>query len=74
MKIVLGDLIAKMQRGNIFKPMIRNKSLHQDSNDNGVRKLNFATSKSLFVKNTMFPCQEYNVPMLNPSFVHLDLF
>jgi hypothetical protein len=30
---------------NTFKPTIRNKSLHQDSNDNGVRKGNFATSK-----------------------------
>ena len=29
--------------------------LHQDSNDNGVRIVNFATSKNLFVKSTMFP-------------------
>ena len=29
--------------------------LHQDSNDNGVRLVNFATSKNLVVKSTMFP-------------------
>ena len=43
-----------MGRENIFKPTIRNESLHQDSNDNGVRIVDFATSKNL-VKSTMFP-------------------
>jgi len=33
----------------------RNDSLHQDSNDNGVSKGNFATSKNLFIKSTMIP-------------------
>jgi len=39
----------------IFKLTIGNESLHQDSNDNGVRIVNFATSKNLVVKSTMFP-------------------
>ena len=38
-----------------FKPKIGQESLHQDSNDNGVRLVNFATSKNLVVKSTMFP-------------------
>jgi hypothetical protein len=41
-------------RENIFKPTIGNESLHQDSNDNGVRIVNFATTKNLVVKRTMF--------------------
>jgi len=45
MKILLGDLNAKVGRENIFKPTIGQDSLHQDSNDNGVRLVNFATSK-----------------------------
>ena len=53
-KILLGDFNAKVGRENIFKPTIGNKSLHQDSNDNGVRIVNFATSKNLVVKSTMF--------------------
>ena len=44
-----------MGRENIFKPIIGQESLHQDSNDNGVRLVNFATSKNLVVKSTMFP-------------------
>jgi len=41
-------------REDIFKPTIGNESIHQDSNDNGVRTVNFATSKNLVVKSTMF--------------------
>ena len=55
MKILLGDFNAKVGRENIFKPTIGNESIHQDSNDKGVRIINFATSKYLVVKSTMFP-------------------
>jgi hypothetical protein len=47
-------LNAKVGRENIFKPTIGNKSLHQDSNDNDVRIVNFATSKNPVVRRTMF--------------------
>jgi exonuclease III len=50
MKILLGDFNAKVGREDIFKPAIGNKSLHEISNDNGVRVVNFATSKNLTVK------------------------
>jgi len=55
MKILLGDFKAKVGRENIFKPTIGNENLHQNINDNGVRLVNFATSKNLVVKSTMFP-------------------
>jgi len=55
MKILLGDFNAKVGRENIFKLTIGNEILHQDSNDNGVRIVNFATSKTFFVKGMMFP-------------------
>jgi hypothetical protein len=57
MKILLGDFNTKLGRENIFKPTIGNESMHQDSNDNGVRMVNFAASKNLVVKSTMFPHQ-----------------
>jgi hypothetical protein len=46
MKILLGDLTAKVGRDNVFKPTNGNESLQQDSNDNVVRTVNFATTKS----------------------------
>ena len=54
MKILVGDFNAKVRRGNIVKLTIRNESLHQDCNDNGVRIVDFTTSKNLVVKSTMF--------------------
>jgi hypothetical protein len=55
MKILLGDFNAKVCREDIFKPTIGNESLHEISNDSGIRLVNFATSKNLRVKSTMFP-------------------
>jgi len=55
MTILLGDFIAKVGRENIFKPKIGQESIHKDSNDNGVRLVKFATSKTLVVNSTMFP-------------------
>jgi hypothetical protein len=46
MKILLGDFIAKLGREGIFKPKIWNESLHKIRNDNGVRLVNFAASKT----------------------------
>ena len=44
MKILLG-FSTKLGIVGIFKPTSGNDSLHQDSNDNGVRIINFAASK-----------------------------
>ena len=54
-KILLGDLNAKVGRENTFNPTTGQESLHQDNNDNGFRQVNFATYKNLVVKSTMFP-------------------
>jgi hypothetical protein len=54
--ILLGDFnFKKLGKENIFKPTIGIESLHQNSNDNGVRIVNSAASKNLVVKSTMFP-------------------
>ena len=55
MNILLGDFNTKVGREYIFKLTIGNENLYQDSKDNGVRIVNFATSKNLVVKSTMFP-------------------
>jgi hypothetical protein len=55
MKFLLGDLNAKVGREDIFKRIIGNDSLHEINNDNGVRVVNFETSKDVIVKNTTFP-------------------
>jgi exonuclease III len=54
-KILLGDFNAKEGREDIFKPTIGNESLHEISNDSGVRLVSFTTSKNFGVKSTIFP-------------------
>jgi hypothetical protein len=54
MKIFLGDFNAKVGREDIFKLTIGNESLHEISNNNGVRVVNSATSKNLIIKSTTF--------------------
>jgi len=46
-----------VRRENILKPTIGNEILLQDLNDSGVRIVNFATSKNLFLKSTIY-CTE----------------
>jgi hypothetical protein len=55
MKILPRDFNANVGREDIFKWIIGNESLHEASNDNGVRVVNSATSKSLNIKSTTFP-------------------
>jgi hypothetical protein len=50
MKILLGDFNANVGREDNFKLTIGNESLHQISNDNGIRVVNIATSKYLLSK------------------------
>jgi hypothetical protein len=54
MKILLGDGNANVGRGDIFKPITGNESLHEAKNFMGVRVVNFATSKNIIVKS-IFP-------------------
>jgi hypothetical protein len=52
---MLGDFNAKVERVDIFKLTIGNKSLQDIGNDNEVRVVNFTTSKNLVFRSTMFP-------------------
>jgi hypothetical protein len=49
-KMFLNDFNAKVSREDIFKPTIGNETSHGISNDDGVRVVNFATSKTYLSK------------------------
>jgi exonuclease III len=65
MKILLGDFNAKVGREDIFK-QIGKESLHEISNDNGVRVVNFATFKN----PSKVQCS-YNITWINLHGHHL---
>jgi len=52
--ILLGYFNVKVGRKDIFKPTIRNESLHEISNDNGVRVVKLGHIKNYY-KGTMCP-------------------
>jgi len=59
MKILLGYFNVKLGREDIFKPKIGNESLHQDNNDNGVRIVNFAASKTYLLRARCSPTKTF---------------
>jgi len=58
--VILGDLNAKVGKELIFKPTISHHSLHEVTNNNGLNLIDFATSKGLVIKSTMFPHKKIN--------------
>jgi hypothetical protein len=54
-EILLADFNAKVGREDIFKPTTGKCEFTQINNDNGVREVNFSTSKNLTVKSVTFP-------------------
>ena len=67
MKILLGQVNAKLGREDIFKLTNGNESLHQENNDNDVRIVRFSTSKNLVVKTTMFPHRNLKKSWTSPD-------
>jgi hypothetical protein len=55
------NFVANVGREDIFKLLTRNESLHNINNDNGVRVVNFATSKDLIIKSIMFPHRNIHI-------------
>jgi hypothetical protein len=58
MNILFRDFSDKVGREDIFKPTIGSESLHEINNDNGVRVVNFVTSKKKTVRSAMFPIRD----------------
>lgn len=54
-KIILGDANAQICKENIWQSVAGKESLHNDSNDNGIRLLNMAVGANLKIVSTMFP-------------------
>jgi exonuclease III len=72
-RIVLGDLNAKIGKEAIFRPIIGSHSLHETTNDNGLRLIDFACGNGLVVKSTMFPHKDiYKGTWVSPDGRHVN--
>jgi len=54
-KIILQDFNAKVGKEYIYKPTIGNENLHNETNNNGIKMIQFAITKGLNVRSTTFP-------------------
>ncbi|PNF35986.1 hypothetical protein B7P43_G02286 [Cryptotermes secundus] len=52
--VIIGDFSAQIGVEDDMKDVVGNAPLYEISNDNGVRVVNFATSKNFTVKSTMY--------------------
>ena len=54
-KIILGDFNAKVGKESIYKPTIGNERLHNETNNNRIKMVQFAICKGLNVRSAMLP-------------------
>jgi len=54
-EIILGDFNAKVDKEDIYKPSIGSESLHNETNNNRIKMIQFAISKDFIVRCTTFP-------------------
>jgi endonuclease/exonuclease/phosphatase family metal-dependent hydrolase len=53
-KLVMGDANAEVGRETVHQPTIGNHSLHESTNENGLRLVDFAAGRQMAIKNTYF--------------------
>jgi len=63
-KMIVGDLNAKVGKESRFRPTIGPDSFHNISNENGIRLVNFACSEDLIMSNAYFPRKDIYVEVI----------
>ena len=54
-QVILGDFNAKVGKESIYKPTIGSESLRNETNNKGIKMIQFPISKGLNVRSTTFP-------------------
>jgi hypothetical protein len=57
-KIIIGDLNALIGQEKVFLGITGKHSMHKETNDNGMRLIEFPTSKGMVISSTCFPHKE----------------
>jgi len=72
-KIALGDLNAKMGREVCYRPTIGKYSLHENSDDNGTRVVDFAASRNMVASSTYFEHKDIHKATILLSYNNFDV-
>jgi len=57
-KIIRGDFNAKVGKEEMYKPTTGNESLHNETNNNGIKMIQFAISNGFNVRRSTFPYKD----------------
>ena len=66
-KIIMGDMNAKLGRERIFSPYLGKHNLHEESNGNGLKLVDFAMSKNLTICSTHFQHKNIQATWRSPD-------
>ncbi|XP_039297864.1 uncharacterized protein LOC120354582, partial [Nilaparvata lugens] len=67
-KIILGDFNAKLGREQCYRPTIGPYSLHNESNENGLRMIDFAGGNNMTISSTFFKHKDvHKMTWLSPD-------
>jgi len=70
-RLVLGDLNAKIGHEEVYRSTIGSYSLHTNTNDNSIKLIDFALGKYMVVKSTMFPQKDiHKYTWISPNWRH----
>ena len=69
-KLIIGDLNAQIGKEAIYYPTIGEKAFHQESNENGKRLINFATSRNMVSGTKLFQHKEIHKITCRSADVH----
>jgi hypothetical protein len=61
-KIIIGDMNAQVGKEEIYRPTIGSHTLHENTNDNGYRLIQFATLNNVVISSTMFQHRNIHKP------------
>ena len=61
-KIIIGDMNAQEGKEDIYCPTTGKQSLHENTNDNGYRLIQFATLNNMVIGSTMFQHKNIHKP------------
>jgi hypothetical protein len=70
MKLVMGDANAKVGRETVHQPTIGKHSLHESTNENGLRLVDFAAGRQMAIKSTYFMHKRIHLQTWHSPDVH----